>query len=196
MLLVASLSACASSHRHSHGDPNLGPTSMIYSPNGEPLNGGPLGRPTCNKAIQHGSRASIPIMPAAQPRRFMADATAQFARMDIDHNGYLVPEELERYRLPYRQDVSPAAGTAQTSERTIAEVIITDDTAPRQRQPIQCFSASHLEPDPVMAADVHNNFKVTLEDFLAQADRNFAELDTDHDGLITLKALLKRCERK
>ena len=47
-----------------------------------------------------------------------------------------------------------------------------------------------------MAADVHTNFKVTLEDFLAQADRNFAELDTDHDGLITLKALLNRCERK
>lgn len=170
---------------------------MIYSPNGEPLNGGPLGRPTCNKAMSTWfARVDTDHAGRLSHAEFMADATAQFARMDIDHNGYLVPEELERYRLPYRQDASPTAGTAQTSDTDNSGGHHHGRHGSSNDSQSNASSASHLEPDPVMAADVHNNFKVTLEDFLAQADRNFAELDTDHDGLITLKALLKRCERK
>ena len=174
---------------------------MIYSPNGEPLNGGPLGRPTCRQALSTWfARVDTDHDESISHAEFMADASVQFARMDIDHNGYLLPEELERYRLPYRQDASTgSSGSYQTTEG--------DNSGGHHRgrhgsgngnsssQP-HASSGSSLEPDPVMSADVHNNFKVTPEDFLAQADKNFENLDANHDGLIKIDELLKTCERK
>jgi hypothetical protein len=200
LLLLAGLSACASSHRHAHGDPNLGPTSMIYSPNGEPLNGGRLGRPTCLQAMSTWfARVDTDHVGRLSHAEFMADATAQFARMDIDHNGYLLPEELERYRLPYRQDASPSnSGPYQTAEsdNSGGHRHGRHGSGSGNNSQSNGSSGSSVELDPVMSADVHNTFRVTPEDFLAQAERNFVELDINHDGSISLDELQKTCEQK
>jgi hypothetical protein len=100
MLLVsAALCGCVSSNHHQTlADMNVGPTTMRYSPIGEPLNGGPLGRPKCDIALAVWfARVDTDHNNVIDHDEYIADATAQFSRMDTDHNGYLLPEELERY---------------------------------------------------------------------------------------------------
>ncbi len=95
------LSACAEQHDKKQGD--HGPTHIIYSPTGDPLNGGPLGRPACPDALKKWfERADANHDGAVTLDEFLNDAKAQFQRMDIDKNGYLVSEELERFRIAYR----------------------------------------------------------------------------------------------
>jgi hypothetical protein len=47
------------------------------------------------------------------------------------------------------------------------------------------------EPEPVAAADVNFDARITLNEFLAAADRRFAALDKKHLGYLTLDALPK-----
>lgn len=44
-----------------------------------------------------------------------------------------------------------------------------------------------------MSADTNNDFRVTFQEYIAQADSKFAELDANHDSLISLDELLKSC---
>jgi Ca2+-binding EF-hand superfamily protein len=182
-LLLTTMGGCASSH---HSDIPKPPDYMLYSPNGEPLNGGPLGRPTCKEALSHWfDRIDVTHQGSLTHDEFIADAAAQFARMDIDHNGYLLPEELERYRLPYRQDTTDRGTSAA------------DDAPPHKghHSDESNGSAQNGAPDPVMAADVNNHFRVTLPEFLTQTDRVFQKLDPKHEGAINRDALLKTCTR-
>ncbi len=202
-LLTAILSGCAwFGDEEGKTDPNLPPVTMLYSPNGEPLNGGPLGRPTCREALTRwfDRLASAPdhtITSAA----FLADARTQFQRMDIDHNGYLVPEELERFRLPYRQPLPPSH-----RHRDEAQATDEDEGAHQGRRHVSggtdhnpagghgngCAS----QPDPVMSADTGLDFKVTLDAFLIQARTTFARLDANHDGHLIQAEILGVCEPK
>jgi Ca2+-binding EF-hand superfamily protein len=199
LLVGVALSGCASSHhRQAPQDPNLGPTSMIYSPNGEPLNGGPLGRPKCDQALAVWfGRVDTDHNGGIDHGEFITDAAAQFTRMDIDHNGYLLPEELERYRLPYRQDAAnePSVSPAPDGDNATAQ-----HRHSRRGMPTDENGASHTggsgpdrTPDPVMSADTNNDFKVTLQEYIAQADRKFAELDAHQTGAVSLDELLKTC---
>jgi Ca2+-binding EF-hand superfamily protein len=201
LFLLAVLSACAPSQHRNQQNSKLGPTYMLYSPNGEPLNGGPLGRPTCEEALSIWfGRVDIDHSGGISHAEFMADATSQFARMDIDKNGYLLPEELERYRLPYRQDTSSVSGNSQSSDagssggqHRRSRHATSDDSGSSHAsgKPYQ-----NTAPDPVMSADTNNHFKVTLQDYIAQADRKFAELDADHDGNLSPDELLRTCKTK
>lgn len=109
-LLMALLlsNGCSTTHHHEDSSPKPGPTYMIYSPNGEPLNGSTLGRPSCKSALSSWfDRVDFNHDGFIDHDEFMLDASTQFTRMDLDRNGYLLSEELERYRLPYRQDINP-----------------------------------------------------------------------------------------
>ncbi|WP_158303936.1 EF-hand domain-containing protein [Paramagnetospirillum magneticum] len=86
--------------------------ALLYSPNGEPLTGGPLGLPSCKLATEVWfERADTNHDGRLDREEFMADARAQFLRMDLDGQGYLTSDVLERYRDPYRQ----RGRTAQSS---------------------------------------------------------------------------------
>src|SRR5208283_1509137 len=50
--------------------------------------------------------------------------------------------------------------------------------------------------DPVMSADKTLSFKVTLEDFIAQANDIFNGLDHNHDGRVTREAVLGTCPKQ
>ena len=162
LLLSNGLSGCASPHHRDAADAGLGPTAMLFSPNGEPLNGGSLGRPTCEAALERW----LVRLDANRDGRishyaYMADASAQFLRMDIDGNGYLLSAELERYRLPYRHGAAPRTPAALPSDAGG-----TDGQQTRHRRGHHGSSdggdgrsgpgaVSSSDLDPVMSADLN-----------------------------------------
>lgn len=188
-VILAALSGCAS-HRHiANADSGLGPTTIIYSPNAEPLNGGALGRPTCDQAMSRWfDRIDASHSGAISRDAFLADAAAQFHRMDIDNNGYLLPEELERYRLPFRQTAETDAGQGDNSGESQHKHGRGNrgDNGSSQPPPGD-------QPDPVMSADTDNRFRVTFDEFMAQAKNKFASLDADHNGSLSRDEVLKLC---
>jgi hypothetical protein len=87
---------------------------ILYSPNGEPLSGGPLGQPSCKLAMEYWlDRADSNHDGRLDRNEFLADARAQFARQDLDHLGYLTTDVLERYRESYRGSGRSAAHSGQ-----------------------------------------------------------------------------------
>lgn len=163
---------------------------VLYSPNGEPLNGGILGHPSCETAMTTWfNRVDTNHDGFADKSEFMADAHVQFSLMDIDRNGYLVSEELERYRMPYRTDRTqkPIHHSLQGPQQRIHgksdEVSASD-----------LISQTNLI-DPVMSADTNLDFKVTLAEFLAQSAKNFGDLDNQHSGRISRTDVLKLCSK-
>ena len=202
LTLAILLSGCASLHHREHGEASAqGPRFMLYSPNGEPLNGGALGRPTCEAAQSRWfDRVDTDHDGVISREEFAADAAAQFARMDIDHNGYLLSEELDRYRLPYRQvpmareyppsstgAAAPAGEPRHRHRRTTSG----EGGATRENG----SNAPADQADPVMSADTNNDFRVTLQEFSAHAERTFFDLDANHDGRLSHDELLTICTR-
>lgn len=153
---------------------------IYYSPNAEPLNGGILGHPTCDEAIGGWfDRVDTNHDGFIDASEFIADAKAQFARMDIDHNGYLVSEELDRYRAPYRTDIKTDSDLQKKTKKHGSK---------SDNDPLTLI-------DPVMSADTNLDFKVTPEEFGAQSHKNFNELDSEHTGRISKAQVMHLCDR-
>ena len=201
-LALAIISGCSDSHkRHGSGQDAI-LSRMIYSPNGEPLNGGQLGRPACQEAMSRWfERVDANHDGSISHEEFMADAQAQFRRMDIDHNGYLVPEELERFRQPYRQQapVESASVSAQDNGNSQSQEGRHrrggshgrgGNDGNRQEAPPEDTS------DPVMSADTNLDNKVTPEEFMARAERVFHASDSNGDGTLNRDEVLARCPQK
>lgn len=171
VLACAMLASCGH-----HADENVGPRAMIYSPNGEPLNGGALGRPICRLAMEQWfMRVAKAPDGVLTLEAFLADAKEQFRQMDIDHNGDLTAEELERYRAPYRQDQLPER--RQNKDNHDPRGRKPDEERPHEKQTAQV--------DPVMSADANLDFRVSHDEFMAQAQAVFAaHADKEHHILL------------
>lgn len=166
LISLAVLAACSALPEKNQ--PEHGPIQILYSPTGDPLNGGPLGRPTCAEAMKHWfDRVDKNHNSAVTLDEFLNDAKAQLQRMDIDRNGYLVSEELERFRMAYRD--FPAEKKADHGENSssgaggISSVI-----------------------DPVMSADTNLDYKVMPDEFLSYSRKTFANLDAAHNSQLSL----------
>ncbi len=180
LLPLALLAGCASPHRPV-AVRDQPPTEPIFSPAGEPLNGGPLGYPTCMQAVANWfARTDARHDGAIDRDAFLADAKRQFAVMDLNHDGRITPDELNTYRTPFHafpsmsqdpsgppEDSSQQGGHRQIGGRT--KVSVAGDQA-----------------DPVMSADVGLKFRVTLADFLAYEQNQFDLLDRARRGRVTL----------
>ena len=195
LLLVFFVSGCGDDHDKKQEGKNSSPTYMLYSPNGEPLNGGQLGRPTCEQAetqwFEHMSAGHDRI----DEDSFIKDAGVQFARMDIDHNGYIVSEELDRFREPYRQQPpapKPEKKDSDDGQSGHGHKGKGKSSSGGGSQSDQSFTTS----DPVMSADANLDFKVTPDEFYKQAKDVFANLDTNHDGFLDRAEVLAMCEKK
>lgn len=157
--------------------PELAP-GILYSPNGEPLSGGPLDDPKCEDALgkwfdrvdqDHDGKIDLP--------EFLADARRQFAAMDLDKSGVLTPSVLAQYRQPYLADREGGEDESDRKRRAAAAGNVID------------------RADPVMLADVSLRNQVTRDQFLAYARRNFASLDRARAGHIDRDSLLASCKR-
>lgn len=193
--LLAALLAGCEEHHDAHKNAAHQP---LYSPDGEPLNGGPLGQPACKDALSrwfdrvdanHDAAISLP--------EFLADADTQFHRMDIDNNGYIVSEELERFRRPYRQAVAEQTGEdngAKTSGQP--ETKAGKHGRGGRHGGGERDSSPELPADvadPVMSADANMDFKVTPQEFMQHAREVFADMNTSHSGALTRDEVLARC---
>jgi hypothetical protein len=147
---------------------------VIYSPTGEPLSGGPLGHPACDETIgKWFDRVDANHDGMIDRREYLADASRQFAAMDIDRTGLLTPSELAEYRAPYSVDVKPKKhGDGK-------EPILTADD----------------RPDPVMAADDRMRFEVSLGQFLRYQNNLFTSLPGGDKGKVAREPFLGLCKQ-
>ncbi len=174
-LAIFALAACSDDQQ----PVRVGP---IYSPNGEPLTGGPLGEPSCEAALGGWfARVDADHSGAIDEGEFLADANRQFAAMDLDKNGALTPDELARYRAPY---INPNALRGRDYEDQ-GRGARDEGRGPPPQEDVE---------DPVMVADTALRNRVTRDDFLGYARRNFAALDTNHDGQLERAEVLATCK--
>lgn len=115
LALLTVLAACGSHDDHAGG--HLQPSADIgplYSPNGEPLSGGPLGHPTCQDALAAWfDRVDAKHAGTIDLAAFLADANRQYAAMDLNHDGEITPDELARYRAAYMAELRMAEAGAE-----------------------------------------------------------------------------------
>ena len=193
---VSVLSACADLHKKKH-NASLGPAQIIYSPTGDPLNGGPLGRPTCTESIKRWfARVDANHDGVITLDEFLNDARTQFQRMDIDKNGYLVSEEVERFRMAYRDFPGGEKSTVPAEEKEGEHASgghhgRSHGGEGGGNSPGESDSSSVI--DPVMSADTDLDYKVTREEFIAYSQKTFRGVDADHNGALNLAEATVTC---
>jgi len=187
LALAVLLIGCSEYDKKKHAAEQTTPRYMIYSPNAEPLNGGLLGKPSCQQAVESWFNRVSAGSGHITKEAFLRDSRVQFNRMDIDHNGYIVSEELDRFREPYRQQPAPHKEEKQDTKNKHSNDKSKD--ANDTNQPDLSFTTA----DPVMSADSNLDFKVTPEEFFKQAENVFAKLDANHDGLLDRAEVMTFC---
>jgi hypothetical protein len=147
---------------------------VIYSPTGEPLSGGALGRPACADAIgKWFDRIDANHDGLIDRSEYLEAARRQFKAMDLDKAGLLTPSELAEYRAPYGIDVDPK------KKRHGQEPVLSADD----------------RPDPVMAADDKMRFEVSLEQFLRYQNSLFTSLPGGDKGRVGRQPFLDLCKQ-
>lgn len=192
MAAIAGLAACGGGR---YPPPPTRGNGILFSPNGEPLSGGPLGRPKCQQAIADWfSRTDRNHDGVIDLDEFLADNQEQFARMDVHHAGYVTAADLSEFRAPYESGPgampggggdgpsaggSPGKGPGANGGRNGPRGPLVDTRA-----------------DPVMSADKSLSFKVTAQDFTAHGREVFAELNASHDGRLTAGQAQTSCKEE
>jgi Ca2+-binding EF-hand superfamily protein len=170
----------------------VGPTQealrklRIFSPNGEPLNGGKLGHPDCADAMGTWfDRVDTNHDGFIEMDEFLADAQRQFNAMDLNHDGVITPPELAQYRLPY----GPAPAFAPIGEAMPQKPADDSDSRSKSGR----GDIGNDTADPVMLADLRQRNEISLNDFTTYARRHFAELDRGHTGQLTKSEVDTEC---
>ena len=181
--------------------------NVFISPAGEPFRAAP-GQPYPVDAWFN--RADANHDGALSEEEFVADSVAFFHKLDTNGDGVIdgfeisnyeqkvAPEILPRVAGLTARDIPPLPTDNPDEQRRrdleAAQQQQQDQTRARRSGPIYDGAAVFgliREPEPVAAADLDFDGKVTLQEWIAAAKRHFAELDVNHDGRITLADLPK-----
>ena len=120
-----------------------------------------------------------------------ADAERFFASLDVNHDGEIDPDELDRYEKVVAPD-DPAV------RLELVEGVPPKDIGHHRGGgggPLGSGSQGRARyglldlREPVIAADTNFNRGVSLEEFREAATKRFAALDVDHQGRLTLDVL-------
>jgi hypothetical protein len=193
------LAGCASDRGPPPRDPHKDSTLFI-SPAGKPFHADP-GQPYPVGAwfreadANHDGRITRD--------EFRSDFEAFFQQIDLDHDGMIDGLELGRYETAVAPEILPRLAQAREIEgpegaengsgrRGRREPRRLAQTPQRRGQSgfdgAPEFSLLNVS-EPVSSADMNFDGKVSLQEFLAAADRRFAQLDTDKLGYLTLAGL-------
>jgi len=115
---------------------------------------------------------------------FKADAMRFFASLDVDHDGEIGPDEIERYETV----VAPEIRVMSTyGDPSLAKQ--DDDgniTPPPYPTRLGAGRYSFLDmPEPVVSADTNFDRAVSKQEFLQAAITRFKMLDANGDGVLT-----------
>jgi hypothetical protein len=134
---------------------------------------------------------------------FMADAEAQFARMDLNHTGTITPALLQEFRASVaghgpRKAAPQEGGDGGSDDGAPAPVQVADALYGKKSTSLVDLQQGggydrRAEPDPVMSADTSLRFRVTKQEFMDQAARRFARLDIDRSGRLTKSEAMRWC---
>ncbi len=138
------------------------------------------------------------------PAEMQADADRFFARLDLDHNGEIDPEELIQYEWQLAPEIQvgmrrvPAPGEPKTkkTERPGDEQVGIAGYAPggprrdKDDGPQGAARYALLNiPEPVAAADSNFDRGISLAEFRAAAQARFQLLDTARAGRVSIAQL-------
>ncbi|WP_119423055.1 EF-hand domain-containing protein [Desertibaculum subflavum] len=166
VLVLLSLTGAACSGRPERP----APIPPLYSPVGEYL---PVPRgTTCAEALERWfDRVDTKGDGRFDAAELQAEAARLFAAFDADRDGYVTPQEL----LAARRAASPAAPPP-------------DPAAARRRG-----RSIDTSPDPVMAADINLDFRVSRAEFEAHVERRLQAADTRRHGYLGKSDLPALC---
>jgi hypothetical protein len=157
---------------------------VFLSPMGEPFRADP-GQPYPSAAWFAG--ADRDGDGAIDRAEFLRDADRFLARLDIDHDARLTPDEV----IAYERDIAPEIALYAVGSRRLPErVRRSREVARSYGGPIGAGQFAWLNiPEPVSGADADIDRLVSRAEFLAAAGRRFDALDTKGSGRLVLKDL-------
>ena len=214
-LLAAGCATPQPQHHHrfrrEDGDERPHGASLFVSPAGEPFRAGaddvyPVGRWFAGADANHDGRLT--------PAEFRADAERYFRKLDLNGDGVIDGSEVTAYEHDVLPEIlaGPAAQTAGSGSggggqggwgggqgggrrggghRHGGQGSSSSQASPRETLQGAAPFTLNRQSEPVTGADANFDGRVTLAEFLAAADRHFAELDTAGTGYLTLETLPK-----
>ena len=205
--LAALLAGCAASG--GPPPPGQGPGSrnlpnLFISPSGKPYRA-PRGAPY--PSATWFAEADADHDGKLTREEFRTAAAAFFQELDTDHNGVVDGFEVQRYERVVAPEINPqieglhfgegmdlslGEGRESRSARLGQGAKMSGRSEAADRRPEGAGLFGLLdEPEPVAATDAKFDSHITLDEFLAAADRRFTALDRKGLGYLTLETLPK-----
>jgi hypothetical protein len=173
--------------------------NIFFSPSGEPYRGADADDYAVAAWF---AKADANHDGTLSKEEFRADANRFFAVVDVSHDGKVDAAEVKNYeekiapevlaRSFDTADVRGSSGRKDIQPHNDTRLGNTSTTASegQNRQGAGFFSFLD-EPEPISAADIDFNNKVTKEEWLAATNRRFSRLDPEATGGVKLADLPK-----